>query len=81
MSYLDTKFNALEPNVPYNSKVVSAESYEKFKSDTRTNFLKIRQIFASANISFRSNGKHQVQPWHGSTGKTGKNPPQQDEQI
>ena len=61
--------------------MVSAELYEKFKSDTRINFLKIRQIFASANISFRSNGKHQVQPRHGSTGKTGKNPPQQDEQI
>ena len=40
MNYFDTKFNALEPNIPYNSKVVGAELYEKFTSDTRTTFFK-----------------------------------------
>ena len=40
LSYFDTKFNALEPKIPYNSKAVSTESCEKFNPDTRTPFLK-----------------------------------------
>ena len=41
LNYLDTKFNALEPTIQYNSKAVSTELYEKFNSDTST-FLKIK---------------------------------------
>ena len=54
MNYLDTKLNALEPNIPYDSKAVSAELYEKFNSDTRTTFKKnqtldqiLKQIYLS----------------------------------
>ena len=54
MNYLDTTFNALVPSIPYNSKAVSAELYEKFNSDTRTTFKKnqtldqiLKQIYLS----------------------------------
>ena len=33
LNYLDTKLNALEPNIPYDSKVVGTELYEKFNSN------------------------------------------------
>ena len=36
LNYLNSKFNALEQNIPYNSKAVSAELYEKFNPDIRT---------------------------------------------
>ena len=38
MNYLDNKFNVLGPNIPYNSKAVRTELYEKFDSDIRTTF-------------------------------------------
>ena len=38
LNYLDTKFNAMEPNIPYDSKVVSTELHEKFNSDIRITF-------------------------------------------
>ena len=43
----------MEPNIPYDSKVVSTELYEKFNSDIRTTFKnqatdqKIKQIYLS----------------------------------
>ena len=66
MNYLDTKFNALEPNIPYNSKVVNAELYEKFNFNTRTTFFKnnqtldqiLKQIYLSevmGNIQYSFN--------------------------
>ena len=36
LNYLNSKFNALEQNIPYNSKAVSAQLYEKFNPDIRT---------------------------------------------
>ena len=36
LNYLDTKFNALEWSIPYDSKAVSAELYEKFNSYIKT---------------------------------------------
>ena len=52
LTYLDTKFNALEANIPYNSKVVSAELYQKF--NYQDNFFKnqildqiLKQIYLS----------------------------------
>ena len=38
LNYLDTNFNALGPNVPYDSKAVSTELYEKFNFDIRITF-------------------------------------------
>ena len=43
----------MEPNIPYDSKAVSTELYEKFNSDIRTTFKnqatgqKIKQIYLS----------------------------------
>ena len=50
LNYLGTKFNALEPKIPYSSKAVSAELYEKFNSNIRTTFKnhftkKLKQIY------------------------------------
>ena len=53
LNYLDTKFNAMEPNIPYDSKAVSTELYEKFNSDIRITFKNqttdqtIKQIYLS----------------------------------
>ena len=38
LNHLDTKFNALKPNIPHSSKAVSTELSEKFNSDIRTTF-------------------------------------------
>ena len=38
LNYLETKFSSLEPNIPYNSKAVSTELYEKLNSEIRTSF-------------------------------------------
>ena len=65
MNYLNTKFNELEPNIAYNSKVVSAELYENFNSDTTTTFFKnqtldqiLKQLYLSkviGNIQYSFN--------------------------
>ena len=38
MNYLDAKFNAMEPNILYDSEAVSTELFGKFNFDIRTTF-------------------------------------------